>query len=149
MRPLALRSYFMGGFESSTKLRPDGRRLDLIDSTGHGRWCFEDYRALVRHGIGAARDGLRWHLIERSPGLFDWSSALPQISAARACGVQVIWDLCHYGWPDWLDIWSADFVVSFTRFAKEAARIIRADHKPCRLSARSTKFRTGHGRSTI
>jgi hypothetical protein len=127
MRSLALRSYFMGGFECSTKLRPDGRRLDLIESTGHGRWCFEDYRALVRHGIGAARDGLRWHLIERSPGSFDWSCALPQISAARASGVQVIWDLCHYGWPDWLDIWSADFVVSFARFAKEAARIIRAE----------------------
>ncbi|HEX8984446.1 MAG TPA: hypothetical protein VF767_03410, partial [Bryobacteraceae bacterium] len=34
-------------------------------------------------------------------------------------------DLCHYGWPDDLDIFSAAFVDRFARFAREAARIHR------------------------
>jgi beta-glucosidase/6-phospho-beta-glucosidase/beta-galactosidase len=46
------------------------------------------------------------------------------LRAAEAAGVQVSWDLCHYGWPDDLDIWSADFVTRFARFAGAAARVI-------------------------
>src|SRR4051812_22543987 len=38
--------------------------------------------------------------------------------------MQVIWDLCHYGWPDDLNIWSADFVSRFARFGASAARVI-------------------------
>ena len=57
--------------------------------------------------LRTVRDGLRWHLIETPPGHYDWSSFLPMLRAATAAGVQVIWDLCHYGWPDDIDIWSA------------------------------------------
>lgn len=44
------------------------------------------------------------------------------LSAARDTGVQVIWDLMHYGWPDDLDIWSPAFVNRFARLARAAAR---------------------------
>ena len=71
------------------------------------------------------RDGLRWHLIEQKPGRYDWSSCLPQLRAAQATGTQVIWDLCHYGWPDDLDLWSPAFVERFARFARAAAQIVR------------------------
>jgi hypothetical protein len=73
------------------------------------------------------RDGLRWHLIETAPGRYDWSSALPMLRAARASGVQVIWDLCHYGWPHDLDIWSAEFPDRLAAFAAAAARMIRQE----------------------
>ena len=36
--------------------------------------------------------------------------------AARDTGVQVIWDLCHYGWPDDLDIFRPEFVRRFSAF---------------------------------
>jgi hypothetical protein len=39
----------------------------------------------------------------------------------------MIWDLCHYGWPDDLDIWSEAFIERFARFAGEAARIVMAE----------------------
>lgn len=120
------RSLFLGGFECSSHRRVDGRRLDLLAATGHDQHALADYRALVRHGILAARDGLRWHRIEPEPGRYDWSSALPMLHVAREAGLQVIWDLCHYGWPDHLDIWSEDFVARFAAFAAEAARQIRA-----------------------
>ena len=53
-------------------------------------------------GCDTARDGLRWHLIETAPGQYDWSSFLPMLRAARDAEVQVVWDLCHYGYPDHL-----------------------------------------------
>lgn len=124
-RPTLFDSFFLGGFECSTHRRHDGRRLDLLAATGHDRLVAEDYRALQRHGIRSARDGLRWHLIERQPGRYDWSSFLPMLAAARDSGTQVIWDLCHYGWPDDIDIWRPEFVERFARFAGEVARLVR------------------------
>ena len=126
-RPSAFASTFLGGFECSSHRRPDGRRLDLLASTAHDRLAEEDYRSLMRQGISAARDGVRWHLIETAPGCYDWSSLLPMLRAARRMGLQVVWDLCHYGWPDHLDIWSEAFPERFARFAAEAARIVREE----------------------
>jgi beta-glucosidase/6-phospho-beta-glucosidase/beta-galactosidase len=120
-------SFFLGGFECSTQRRRDGRRLDLVEATGHDRLAAADYRRMTEHGIRTVRDGLRWHLVERSPGRYDWSSFLPMLRAAEAAGVQVIWDLCHYGWPDDIDIWTPSFVDRFARFAGAAARIVREE----------------------
>jgi len=121
-----LGSFFVAGFECSTHRRRDGRRLDLLAATRHDELAAEDYRRVAAHGMRVARDGLRWHLIEgSSPGSYDWSSFLPMLRAAREADVQVVWDLCHYGWPDGLDIWGAEFVDRFARFAAAAARVVR------------------------
>ncbi len=120
-------SAFIGGFECSAQQLLDGRKLDLLASTGHDRFAEADYRSLARHGILCARDGLRWQLIEQVPGCYDWSSALPMLRAARNAGMQVIWDLCHYGWPDRIDIWSTEFVGRFAAFAAAAARLVKAE----------------------
>ncbi len=112
----------MGGFECSTHRTEDGRRLDLVASTGHDRFAEQDYERLRSVGIRVAREGLRWHLIEREPGKLDFASVRPMVRAALANEVQVVWDLCHYGWPDWLDIWSAEFVRSFARLARGFVR---------------------------
>jgi hypothetical protein len=125
--PSLFDSFFLGGFECSTHRRSDGRRLDLIDSTGHDSHAMTDYTTLVGQGVRTVRDGLRWHLIETSPGHYDWSSFLPQLRAAEDAGVQVIWDLCHYGYPDDIDIWRPEFVDRFARFAREAARVIQQE----------------------
>ncbi|NNM73185.1 beta-glucosidase [Enterovirga aerilata] len=117
-------SFFLGGFECSTQIRRDGRRLDLLRSTGHDRFALQDYRALAEHGIAAVRDGLRWHLIEKAPGVYDWDSFLPMLQAAEEAGVQVIWDLCHYGWPEDIDIWSDAFPARLAAYAAAAAEVI-------------------------
>lgn len=123
--PSLFNSFFLGGFECSSHSRQDGRRLDLLASTKHDRLAAQDYQQLAEYGIRAVRDGIRWHLIERSAGRYDWSSFLPMLHAARDGGVQVIWDLCHYGWPDEIDIWKPEFVERFARFAGAAARLVR------------------------
>ncbi len=120
-------SEFIGGFECSAQQLLDGRTLDLVASTGHDRFAEADYRLLAQHNILCARDGLRWRLIERVPGCYDWSSALPMLRAARNAGMQVIWDLCHYGWPERIDIWSDAFVERFAAFAAAAAKLVSAE----------------------
>ncbi len=111
------RSFFSGGFECSTHRLRNGRRLDILAATRHDRFAARDYRLLQEHGLLTARDGIRWHRIETRPGVYDWASTLPMLRAARETGMQVIWDLWHYGWPDDLDIFSAAFVDRFARFA--------------------------------
>jgi beta-glucosidase/6-phospho-beta-glucosidase/beta-galactosidase len=120
-------SFLMAGYECSTHRRRDGRRLDMLQATGHARWAERDYRQLAHLGVRCARDGLRWHLIDR-PGVgYDWSSFLPMLRAARDNGVQVVWDLCHYGYPDDLDIWRPAFVERFARFAGAVARLLQEE----------------------
>jgi hypothetical protein len=122
-RPNLFRSFFLGGFECSTHRRADGRRLDLIAATRHDLLATEDYRQLAEHGLRASRDGVRWHLVETSPGVYDWSSLLPLMRAAEKAGVEVVWDLLHYGWPDGLDIFSSNFVRRFVRYCTAFARL--------------------------
>lgn len=117
-------SFFLAGFECSAHRRCDGRRLDQLAATAPDRCAAADYRRVGGLGIRAVRDGIRWHLIEAAPGRYDWSSALPMVRAARDAGVRVIWDLCHYGWTDDLDAFSAAFVDRFARFARAFARLL-------------------------
>lgn len=124
-QPNLFASFFQGGFECSAQRRRDGRRLDLLAATQHDRLAEADYTTLARQGIRTVRDGIRWHLIETESGRYDWSSVLPMLRAARTTRTQVIWDLCHYGWPDTIDIWRPEFVERFARFAAAAARLLR------------------------
>ena len=121
------RSFYQGGFECSTHRRAhDRRRVDVVAATRHDQQAEHDYRLLGSHGIRTVRDGLRWHLIERESGRYDWASLAGQLAGAEAAGTEVIWDLLHYGWPDDVDVWSPAFVTRFADFAAAAARVIRA-----------------------
>jgi hypothetical protein len=118
------RSFLSGGFECSTHRTRFGERLDLIARTRHDAHAAADYARLLEHGIRTARDGIRWHLIEQKPGCYDFSSVLPMMRAAHDLDVQVIWDLCHYGWPDDLDIFSPGFVDRFAAMAGAFTRLL-------------------------
>ncbi len=87
---------------------------------------FQDYERLRAQGLRVAREGVRWHLVEQRPGHYDFSSVAPIVRAARATGTQVLWDLCHFGWPDHLDIFKPEFVSALaaygTAFTKWLAR---------------------------
>ncbi len=120
----AFQSFILGGFECSTHRLRSGKRLDLVHATKHDLFAESDYRLLQQHGISTVREGLRWHLIEAQPQRFDFYSAAPIIRAAQASGTEVIWDLWHYGWPDDIDIFSAEFVKRFTQFARAAAELL-------------------------
>lgn len=116
-------SFFQAGFECSSHRRRDGVRLDLIKATAHDRHVLQDYRLCTELGFRTIRDGLRWHLIEKSPGRYDWSSWMPALEAAEQTSVQVIWDLFHYGSPDHVDQAAPDFPDRFAEFAVAAVEV--------------------------
>ena len=120
------RSFFQGGFECSGHRRRSGRRVDVIDATRHDHFAREDYARLAAAGLLTARDGLRWPLIERVPGEYEFGSVAAQVAGSREAGVQVIWDLLHYGTPDHVDVFAPDFPARFAAFAAAAARYLGA-----------------------
>ena len=92
-------------------------------ATSHDRHVESDYRQCAELGLRTLRDGLRWHLIEKSPGKYDWSSWMPALEAAEHQGLQIIWDLFHYGSPDCIDQAAPDFPQRFTDFAIAALEL--------------------------
>lgn len=97
----------------------------MIAATQHDRFVEDDYRRLTEVGIRAARDTVRWHLIERERGRFDFSTMDVMLEAAAHQGIQIAWDLCHYGWPDDIDLLSPAFIDRFATFCRATARRVR------------------------
>lgn len=126
--PLALLpSTFGGGFECATHRRAHDRaRVDVIASSRHDLHAYEDHALLARHGMRWAREGLRWHLVEPEPGRYDFASLDRQLDAAATHGTAAFWDLLHYGWPDFYDVWSPDFPRRFADFSHAAAAHLAA-----------------------
>ena len=120
-------SFFMGGFECSTHRLRSGRRLDVIAGSRHDRFVAQDYRRLLASGLRTARDGVRWHLVEQEAGRYDFASVVPMLRAADEAGLEVIWDVLHYGWPDGLDIFGDEFVPRFAAFAGAFAAVARRE----------------------
>jgi hypothetical protein len=120
-------SFWMAGFECASQVQIHRGRLDLAAELQHDRFCDEDYGMLAPFGFRTVRDGIRWYLIEQQPGRFDWSSVDPLRLSAERHGLQVIWDICHYGWPDDVDPLRADFGARLARLAGAFARYIK-DH---------------------
>lgn len=121
-------SFFLGGFECAThRRRNDGARVDVVAGSRHDVHAAADYARCVAAGVTTVREGIRWHRIESRPGLYDFSCELSRIRAARDAGVQVIWDLFHYGWPDDVDIFRPEFINRFARFSRAFAELIASE----------------------
>jgi hypothetical protein len=117
------RSFWIAGFESATHINRSGIRIDMVSATQHDLQVDGDYARLAEWNIKTVREGARWHLIQTGSG-YDFSSLRPFVDAARRHRIQVIWALCHYGWPDDLDILSPGFIASFARYCGAVARFI-------------------------
>jgi hypothetical protein len=118
-----LPSFFLGGFECSTLINSRGVYLDQLRLTRHDKQVAEDYRLLRRHGIRAARDGIRWNVVDNG-GKLDFASALPFIHAARSEQMTILWDLFHYGYPQDLDPFTPEFVTRFAVYCQAFARLL-------------------------
>ena len=120
-------SFLMGGFECSTHRNRAGKRLDMIAATRHDELAELDYERLLRLGMRTARDGVRWHLIEVEPGKYDFASLEKQIAAVKATGIQIIWDIFHYGFPEDVDVTSPAFVDRFAQFAATTCEFLASE----------------------
>ena len=119
---MLFKSFILGGFECATGYNARGDWIDQVAATHHDRYADEDYERLREVGILAAREAVRWPLVDRGHGRYDFSSVEPFLDSANRHGVEVIWDLFHYGYPDGLDLFSEDFPRRFEDYCAAAAK---------------------------
>jgi beta-glucosidase/6-phospho-beta-glucosidase/beta-galactosidase len=117
------RSFWLAGFESACHINRQGRRLDLMSATQHDRELEADYARVRELGFGGVRESVRWHLVD-SGGRLDFSTVRPPLEAARRHDLQILWTLCHYGWPEDVSIFSSAFVERFARYCAAMARVV-------------------------
>lgn len=116
-------SFFFAGFESTTAFNVRHEWIDQVAATQHDRFVDADYRRLREAGLLAAREAVRWPLVDQG-GRFDFGSVQPFLEASRRHGIQVVWDLFHYGYPPELDPFSDEFVKRFSEYCHAAAKFI-------------------------
>ena len=97
------RSYYMAGFECATGYNANREWIDQVQATQHDELVDLDYRLLASAGILTAREAMRWPLVDRA-GRYDFSSVAPFVRAAEQHGIELLWDLFHYGYPDDVDL---------------------------------------------
>ncbi|MEI6947893.1 amine oxidase [Paraflavisolibacter sp. H34] len=119
-------SFWMGGYECSDKLNAHGNRVDLLTATGHLHLLEEDYRRIQDFGIRTVREGIRWSFVEKQPYTYDWSTVERLIRTGMQCGIQQVWDLCHFGYPDDLSPLHPHFTRRFVALCREFVRFYRS-----------------------
>jgi hypothetical protein len=112
-------SFWMAGFECTDKLNAFGNRVDFLKLTAHLDMIEEDYAGLSRFNIKTVREGIRWSQVEKRPYEYDWTDVEHMILAAKKSGIQQVWDLCHFGFPD-------DLTPLHPMFARRFAALCRA-----------------------
>lgn len=93
-------SFWMGGYECTDQLNSSGNRVDLINTTHHLTRLDDDYNDIKAFGITTVREGIRWSQVEKVPYQYDFSTVSMMLDVGSAFGIQQIWDICHFGYPD-------------------------------------------------
>lgn len=79
------------------------RPLDEFALTHHYQYWREDLDRVASLGVKAMRYGMPWYKAEPKKGRFDWDWIDRAIDHAAGTGVEIIFDLMHYGVPLWLE----------------------------------------------
>jgi len=112
-------SFFWGGFECADHINRSGNRVNLLKETEHISRCEEDYVLLQSIGIKVVREGICWSEVETTPYRFNFSSLRSRIAAAAKLHIQIVWDLCHFGYPD-------DLIPTHPKFTERFNALCRA-----------------------
>ena len=95
-------SFIMGGYECADHINRSGERINLLSETQHDLRVEEDYEMLSSIGIKVVREGICWSAVECEAGKYNFTEVLNRMQAAEKYGIQQIWDLIHFGYPDGL-----------------------------------------------
>lgn len=113
------RSFLMGGFECADQQNAFGNRVDLYKTSGHEIYLDEDYDKLSDLGIETVREGIRWSVVETKPYHYDWTEVERIIKVSASKNIQVVWDICHFGFPDDLTPLHPMFARRFSHLCRE------------------------------
>lgn len=109
----------MGGFECADHINRSGDRVNLLKETAHDVMVEADYIMLLDIGIKTVREGVCWSRVETRPFVFDFTEVQNRILVAKQLGIQQIWDLCHFGYPD-------DLIPTHPRFTERFVALCTA-----------------------
>lgn len=112
-------TYFMGGFECADHINRSGNRINLLKETEHHLRVEEDYQLLLKMGITTVREGICWSVVEAKKNHYDFTEVLNRIKIAEKLGIQIIWDLIHFGYPD-------DLFPTHPKFSERFENLCRA-----------------------
>ncbi len=113
------KSFFMGGYECADHINRSGERVNLLFETLHDKQVSEDYKRLRETGIKTVREGICWSNVEKQARVYDFTEVENRIQAAERNGIQQIWDICHFGYPD-------DIFPTHPKFTERFAGVCRA-----------------------
>ena len=122
------RSFFFAGFEGTTTSNLQRQWIDQVMATQHDVHADADYRRLRESGLLAAREAIRWPVVDQA-GKLDFTSVQPFLDAGVRHGIEIIWDLFHYGYPRDLDPFSDQFITRFADYCEAAARFVARRHR--------------------
>lgn len=143
---LDLKSFFIGGFECADHINRSGERINLLKETLHHTKVFEDYRALQKLGITVVREGVCWSAVETAPYTYDFGGLKSFLEAAESLNIQIIWDLCHFGYPDGLYPTHPHFPDRFISFCERFTMFHyeNCDEKPWIVPINEISFLSWH-----
>lgn len=128
---IVFQSFFLGGFECASHVGLDRKRRDLLAQSRHDVLCREDYKRLKEIGITTVREGLIWSSIDLGRNKYDFARFETMMKVGQEEGIEQIWDLNHFDYPEYLDPYTERFVYQFARYAQKAIKLIRK-HNPDR-----------------
>ncbi len=115
----------MGGYECADHINYFGERANLLFETMHPKKALEDYKLLELAGIKTVREGICWSRVETKPFQYDFSEVKNRLNAAAKAGIQTVWDICHFGFPDDLIPAHPKFALRFSALCTAFARVWR------------------------
>ena len=116
---MTFKTFFIGGYECADIINNRGNRVDLLTDTAHDKKVEQDYALLAEAGIKTVREGIRWSFVEKQPHQYDFTEVKNRIAAAQKAGIQQLWDICHFGYPD-------NLMPSHPQFADRFASVCKA-----------------------
>jgi len=112
-------SFWWAGFECTDQLNCFGNRVDFLPLTGHLQRLGDDYERLIPFNLRTVREGIRWSQVERRAYHYDWRDVETMLAEGHRQGIQQVWDICHFGYPD-------DLTPLHPMFARRFAHLCRA-----------------------
>jgi beta-glucosidase/6-phospho-beta-glucosidase/beta-galactosidase len=90
---------WLTGFECSTFPQVG---MDELALTQHDRFWGSDILRALDAGCRTIRYGIRWHVVNPQPNVWDWTSVDGPMELMRHLGMEPIVDLFHFGVPTWM-----------------------------------------------
>jgi UDP-galactopyranose mutase len=119
------RSFWMGGYEGADHLNSRGEQVAMNTANGHAPRRDEDYALLAGLGIRTVRESIGWRAFAAMGAQAARRDVVRTARLAARRGLQVIWTLHHYGVPDGVDLFAADFPRRFAGFCDDVAHSLR------------------------